>query len=165
MCIRDSLWVKVVGRRTPRGQYHRRRACHAPTCGRASCRRPGGATRPCDKLVYLQATFGGLISYGLSARLLGELLPLGRTARDQGAPPHLPGRPAPRALEARNARTSFRESTSSTLRPPTPTVGGPVNTWNTRPSRTGCRSRFPRAEALGPPLPFNAKIERSWTRA
>src|SRR5664280_1375142 len=84
MCIRDSLWVKVVGRRTPRGQYHRRRACHAPTCGRASCRRPGGATRPCDKLVYLQAKFGGLISYGLSARLRGELLPLGRTARDQG---------------------------------------------------------------------------------
>src|SRR5664280_2497425 len=40
-------------------------------------------------------------------------------------------------LETRNARTSFRDSTSSTLRPTTPTVGGPVNTWNTRPSRTG----------------------------
>ena len=35
--------------------------------------------RSTPELVYLQAKFGGLISYGLSARLLGELLPLGRT--------------------------------------------------------------------------------------
>jgi hypothetical protein len=35
--------------------------------------------RSTPELVYLRAKFGGLISYGLSARLLGELLPLGRT--------------------------------------------------------------------------------------
>jgi hypothetical protein len=30
-------------------------------------------------LLYLEAKFAGLMSYGLSAKLLGELLPLGRT--------------------------------------------------------------------------------------
>ncbi len=41
------------------------------------------------ELSYLQARFAGLVSYGLSANMLGEILPLGRalTARQHGATP------------------------------------------------------------------------------
>ena len=35
--------------------------------------------RTTPELLYLEAKFAGLMSYGLSAKLLGELLPLGRT--------------------------------------------------------------------------------------
>jgi hypothetical protein len=35
--------------------------------------------RATPELVYLEAKFGGLVSYGLSAKLLAEVLPLGRT--------------------------------------------------------------------------------------
>lgn len=35
--------------------------------------------RASPELVYLEAKFGGLVSYGLSAKLLAEVLPLGRT--------------------------------------------------------------------------------------
>jgi len=35
--------------------------------------------RSTPELAYLQARFAGLVSYGISAKLLGELLPLGRT--------------------------------------------------------------------------------------
>ena len=35
--------------------------------------------RATPELMYLEAKFGGLVSYGLSAKLLAEVLPLGRT--------------------------------------------------------------------------------------
>ena len=34
--------------------------------------------RTTPELAYLQARFAGLVSYGITAKLLGELLPLGR---------------------------------------------------------------------------------------
>jgi len=53
--------------------------------------------RSTPELVYLQAKFAGLISYGLSARAARRAA-AGRpdAARDHGAPPRLPGRTAPR---------------------------------------------------------------------
>jgi hypothetical protein len=35
--------------------------------------------RTTPELLYLEAKFAGMMSYGLSATLLGELLPLGRS--------------------------------------------------------------------------------------
>jgi hypothetical protein len=53
-----------------------------PVCGRAHPHLRALAAvlpdRTTPELAYLQARFAGLISYGMSAKLLGELLPLGR---------------------------------------------------------------------------------------
>jgi hypothetical protein len=43
------------------------------------------------ELLYLEARFAGLVSYGLSTRLLGELLPLGRRLHAIDGPAPRPG--------------------------------------------------------------------------
>ena len=70
------------------GPCSARCACPAPAGGTAPARRMSTATfsplaellpeRTTPELLYLEAKFAGLVSYGTSARLLAEVLPLGR---------------------------------------------------------------------------------------
>ena len=94
--------------------------------------------RSTPELVYLQAKFGGLISYGLSARLLGELLPLGRTLHATTARRHTRLHPHHRRLASRARRC--RVTSHGLLRSP-----------RTSPGRTGqCRELSCRDLSPGP---------------
>lgn len=72
----------------------------APAAARRDGTRTAAGTLPeraTPELVHLEAKFAGLASYGLSAKLLAEVLPLGRPpARDCRTPPHPGCGPAPR---------------------------------------------------------------------
>ena len=111
-------------------------ACPAPAGGTAPAARSRTRTfsplaallpeRTTPELAYLQARFAGLVSYGITADLLGEMLPLGRrAARHRGAPPD-PGRgPAPGGRTRRRAAQLHRHlpARPGGAAPPGPAAG------------------------------------------
>jgi len=88
VCVGPEHTPGSAGRRSRAGQNRRRRSSALHEFPNSSCQPQSTRTfsplvaglpeRTTPELLYLESKFAGLVSYGLSAKLLAETLPLGR---------------------------------------------------------------------------------------